>query len=59
MTANTTYAQDALTSLAGVPADRDHCQCPTALAEALMSDRAGIPASVKQKLQPLVGKYLT
>jgi 5'-methylthioadenosine phosphorylase len=58
LSANTAFAQDALTTLASVPADRDHCPCPTALADAVLSDRAGIPASVKDKLQPLVGKYL-
>lgn len=58
LSANTTYAQEALTTLAAVPADRSHCPCPTALADALLSDRASLPESVKHKLQPLVGKYL-
>jgi 5'-methylthioadenosine phosphorylase len=58
LSANTAYAQAALTALAAAPADRSHCPCPTALADAILSDRASLPASVKQKLQPLVGKYL-
>lgn len=56
--ANTGYAQDALTTLLGVPADRTHCPCPTALADALMTDRQRVPAHTRQKLKPLVGKHL-
>ena len=58
LTANTNYAQEALIALAGVAADRLHCPCPSALAEAILSDRAGVPENVKHKLEPLVGKYL-
>jgi 5'-methylthioadenosine phosphorylase len=58
LSANTAYAQQALTTLVGVPADRGHCPCPTALADAILSDRAHLPERVKHKLQPLVGKYL-
>jgi 5'-methylthioadenosine phosphorylase len=58
LSANTAYAQQALTAVVGMPADRAHCPCPTALADAILSDRASLPPSVKQRLQPLVGKYL-
>jgi len=58
LNANTNYAQQALTALAAVPADRSHCPCPTALADAILSDRASIPASTREKLQPLIGPYL-
>jgi 5'-methylthioadenosine phosphorylase len=56
--ANTNYAQEALAALAAEPADRSHCPCPTALADAILSDRASIPAGTREKLQPLIGQYL-
>ena len=34
------------------------CPCQSALALAIWSDRARIPAEVKEKLRPLLGKYL-
>ena len=58
ITATTGLAQQALTTLAAVPADRAHCPCPTALAEAIMTNHSQIPAATMLKLQPLVGKYL-
>ncbi len=58
MNANTMHAQEALTALASTPPDRAHCPCPSALADAIMSNPATIPAGTKEKLQPLLGKYL-
>jgi 5'-methylthioadenosine phosphorylase len=58
ITANTGYAQDAITTLLNTPPDRAHCPCPTALGEAMMTDRTRIPDSTRHKLQPLIGKYL-
>ncbi len=58
ITANTGFAQSAITTLLGAPADRTHCPCPTALAEAMMTSRQIIPDSTRHKLKPLVGKYL-
>jgi len=40
-----------------IPATRD-CKCGTALATAIITDRAAIPAAAKKRLAPLVGKYL-
>jgi 5'-methylthioadenosine phosphorylase len=34
------------------------CPCQSALALGIWSDRARIPAAVKEKLRPLLGKYL-
>ena len=34
------------------------CPCQSALALAIWSDRARIPAEVKERLRPLIGKYL-
>ncbi len=35
-----------------------HCKCGAALAHAIITDRKKIPAGIKKKLAPLVGKYL-
>jgi 5'-methylthioadenosine phosphorylase len=40
-----------------VPAERD-CKCASALATAIITDRKAIPAAVKKRLAPIVGKYL-
>jgi 5'-methylthioadenosine phosphorylase len=58
LSANTAHAQQALTALVGMPPDREHCPCPSALADAILSDRAGIPEAARQRLNPLIGKYL-
>jgi 5'-methylthioadenosine phosphorylase len=55
---NTAIAQQAIGNLVGMPAQRDACECPSALAHALITDRAKIPESAKEKLKVLVGKYL-
>ena len=55
--ANTGHAQQALITLLAAPADRGNCPCPTALAQAIMTDPRQIPESTRQKLEPLVGKY--
>lgn len=55
---NTAIAQQAIGHLASMPAKRDACECPSALAYALLTDRAKIPESAKEKLKLLVGKYL-
>lgn len=55
---NTVYAQQAIGGLLGMPANRDECPCPTALAEALISDMARVPAAAKTRFELLVGKYV-
>jgi hypothetical protein len=37
---------------------RTGCPCPTALANAIITDRAAIPESVRRELAPLIGRYL-
>ena len=34
------------------------CPCQSALALAIWSERARIPADVREKLRPMLGKYL-
>jgi 5'-methylthioadenosine phosphorylase len=61
LSANIANAQRILRDVAQkIPADREHtgCGCSHALANAIMTDRAAIPAEMKQKYALLVGKYL-
>ena len=58
LNANTATAQQALVNVIGTPVDRDHCPCPTALASALMTDPARVPAATKDKLRLLIQKYV-
>jgi 5'-methylthioadenosine phosphorylase len=44
--------------LARVPAERA-CRCGSALADAILTARDKIPAETRQKLDLLVGKYLS
>jgi len=55
---NTAVAQQAIANTAALPVDRAHCPCPSALAAALITDPARVPAGTRQRLQPLIGKYL-
>jgi 5'-methylthioadenosine phosphorylase len=55
---NTATAQQAIGHLLAQPANRADCECPSALAYALITDRARIPEATKEKLGVLVGKYL-
>ena len=45
-------------TVAAMPRDRS-CKCGSALAHAILTDRAKIPAATKQKLKLILGKYLT
>ncbi len=61
LSANVTNAQRILRAVARkIPADRaaNACECPSALATAILTNRASVPAAVKEKYDLLVGKYL-
>jgi len=61
LSANVANAQRILRSVAQkIPADRsaNTCDCPGALASAILTDRSKIPAELKEKYSLLVGKYL-
>ncbi len=45
------------TVAARLPAERG-CPCASALAQAIVTDRARIPAKIRQRLQSIAGKYL-
>jgi len=55
---NTAIAQQAIGGLVGAPAQRDACECPSALAHALITGRDQIPKSTKERLKLLIGKYV-
>ena len=56
--ANVALAKRTIASVAGALPARTGCPCPTALANAIITDRAAIPESVKRELAPIVGRYL-
>ena len=61
LSANIANAQRILRSVAKkIPADRSAniCECPSALATAILTDRSKIPPEVKEKYKLLIGKYL-
>ena len=61
LSANVANAQRILRSVAKkIPADRsaNTCECPSALAAAILTDRGKIPPEVKEKYNLLLGKYL-
>jgi 5'-methylthioadenosine phosphorylase len=61
LSANIANAQRILRSVAKkIPADRsaNTCECPGALATAILTDRSRIPGEVKEKYSLLIGKYL-
>jgi 5'-methylthioadenosine phosphorylase len=60
--ANVANAQRILRSVAKkIPTDRsaNSCECPSALANAILTDRSRIPADVRERYDLLVGKYLS
>ena len=44
-------------AVAAMPKDRT-CKCGSALAHAILTDRALIPVETKKRLQLILGKYL-
>src|SRR5579883_1361981 len=61
LSANITNAQRILRAVARkIPADRsaNTCERPSALSAAILTDRASIPADLKEKYSLLIGKYL-
>ncbi len=41
-----------------IPSEREHCPCPTALQDAIITSRDRIPNSKRRELALLIGKYL-
>jgi 5'-methylthioadenosine phosphorylase len=58
LTANAKMAQAAIANAVGeLPVDRT-CECPHALASAIITRPDAIPAATRERLRPIVGKYL-
>jgi 5'-methylthioadenosine phosphorylase len=55
---NTRTAQEAIRNLASQLQPRACRRCGSALASALITDPARIPPETKEKLKPIIGKYL-
>ncbi|HKV01701.1 MAG TPA: S-methyl-5'-thioadenosine phosphorylase [Ktedonobacteraceae bacterium] len=61
LSANVANAQRILRTVAKkIPADRsaNTCECPSALATAILTDRSMIPPEAREKYSLLIGKYL-
>ena len=62
LSANVANAQRILQDVAQkIPSDRTHldCDCASALATSIITDRAAIPAAAKERYGLLIGKYLS
>ena len=58
LTRNTENAQSVLRHAVRAMPDARTCKCGSALAHAIVTDRAAIPAAAKKRLAAIVGKYL-
>jgi 5'-methylthioadenosine phosphorylase len=58
LAANVDLARRTVARVAAALPERTGCPCPTALAHAIITDRAAIPADVRRDLLPIAGKYL-
>jgi 5'-methylthioadenosine phosphorylase len=58
LTQNTAVAQQAIGRLAASLRPERNCNCGSALKDALITDRARIPAETKEAVKLLTGKYL-
>jgi 5'-methylthioadenosine phosphorylase len=58
LSANVALARRTVAAVAAALPVRTGCPCPTALANAIITDRAAIPESVRRELAPLIGRYL-
>lgn len=56
---NAENAQRAIREAVRVMADERKCKCGGALAHAILTDRKLIPAATKERLAPILGKYIS
>ena len=45
-------------AVSSFPTGREGCPCPSALRDAVITARNAIPADVRERLRPIIGKYL-
>jgi 5'-methylthioadenosine phosphorylase len=58
LAANVDLAKATVARVAGRLPDRAACRCGSALADAIITDRAAIPATVRRDLAPIIGRYV-
>jgi len=59
LAANTRLAADILhEAVRTLPQGRDGCECPDALRHAIITPREAIPPEARERLRPILGKYL-
>jgi 5'-methylthioadenosine phosphorylase len=56
---NTENVQYAIREAVRTLEDDRACKCSAALAHAILTDRKAIPNSVKKRLAPIIGKYIS
>jgi 5'-methylthioadenosine phosphorylase len=56
LTANVDLARRTIARVAGALPARRGCPCPTALENAIITDRSVIPPDVRRDLAPIIGK---
>ena len=45
-------------AVSSIPTEREGCPCPTALRDAIITPHAAISPDVRERLRPIIGKYL-
>ena len=45
-------------AVSSFPTEREGCPCPTALKDAIISAPSAIPSQVRERLRPIIGKYV-
>ena len=55
---NARHAQAIVAAALGAMPEARACACGSALANAILTDRAAIPAAARERLRPIVGRYL-
>jgi 5'-methylthioadenosine phosphorylase len=58
LSANADLAKETVARVAGRLPSRAACRCASALADAIITDRAAIPDVVRRDLAPIIGRYL-
>jgi 5'-methylthioadenosine phosphorylase len=58
LSANADLAKETVARVAGGLPTRDGCRCGSALADAIITDRAAIPETVRRDLAPIIGRYV-
>jgi len=58
LSANVDLARRTIARVAAALPERRGCPCPDALRNAIVTDRAAVPADVRRDLQPIIGRWM-